>query len=195
MITVQNGYRLQTYSPASRDYRYTETASGVIRTPTAPFDPANQPPYMVTDQGGAVKVVDYYDRTTWPARSECTAGSFSFTTTAAPQTVWTLDSGWWSGAYYPQMDGWIYHSSDRYSDVPLQYCVFHTQQNSCAVRSDGSIYYTIDAPFVAVRGIADGDEWYVYDNSVIFRNVNGMIIAPQNLTQQEYLYTVSGGAV
>ena len=193
MLVVNNGYKLYTAQPSSHDYRFQASPSPVIRNITAPFNPTDDPPYMLNDQGSKVYVTEPYDRSKDPTPAECTAGTITWREENSPQTIHTLTSGVHTdGYYYPQVDGVLWTNTARLSTIPLTYAMSHTQQNGCRVQSDGSIYYVIDDPWIAVLGINLRGEQFFRQRDNILSSVQKMMIAPTAWAQQDYQYTVSG---
>jgi hypothetical protein len=63
------------------------------------------------------------------------------------------------------------------------------------IDADGSIFYTIDSPYVSILyEDSNHQQQFVRRNGDLLRNFDGMLMLPQGITQQEFLFSVSGGA-
>lgn len=191
MIHVTNGYILVTSAPTSQTFNYTENGNVIERHPPAPFAWGGAHPYMVNDQGSKVYVTDVNDTSKDPTPAECTAGTITWRVENSP-TIHTLNSGVHTdGYYYPQLDGVLWTNTARRSTIPIAYAMSHTLQNGCRVQSDGSIYYVIDDPWIAVLGVNIWGGQLFRQRDSILSSVQKMIIAPTAWTQQEHIYNVT----
>ena len=185
MLTVTNGYKLYTAAPSSHDYRFQAMPSPVARSVTAPFNPTDSPPTLINDMGETILI-------TTPTAADCTLTSFSFRLLSDPQTVHSLSSveaSPGSSFYRPTVDG-VIQTRSTYSYVPFRYAI--RGSSSGHINADGSVYYT--APHVYIRMIVDrgfGDE-FVEDVVGLLGWAHDILLVPQSISQQEYLYTVSG---
>lgn len=191
MLTVTNGFKLYTAAPSSHDYHFQAVPSPVTRGITAPFS-LNGTPTMVSDMGESIRVTDYFTPGITP--DDCTQTSFSFRLLSDPQTVHSLSSApqpLYGNTYFPTIDGAAQFRSVQ-SWAPIKYCVFTTTQDG-HVNADGTIFYTTDSPFVAILAeYADHEQRFVEQDNNLLNNFNGILLVPQSVSQQEYLYTVSG---
>lgn len=195
MLSVENGYELLVSAPISYNYHFQTTSRTVNREIITPFDPFATPKVMINDMNEQIRIVNYYDSSTDPTMDEVTKASISFRLLSEPNVVYTLSSAQselYPGVWFPAING-SPRTGHRSSAVPLRFCITTTNQ-TCHVRNDGSIYYTTDAPFVAIKGqYGSGIEWLIPRDNNILHNYNGILIMPQSITQEDYLYTVSGG--
>ena len=195
MLHIENGYKLYTSQPSNHDFRYQAVPAPVRHNITAPFDPNNAPPFMINDMNETIRIIDYYDSSTDPTMEEVTSATFSFRMLSEPQRVYTLSSAQselYPGVWFPAING-SPQTGRRGSAVPLRFCVTTTIQTG-HIREDGSVYYTTDSPFVAYKGqYGNGIEWLVPRDNEILDNYNGMLLLPLSITQEDKLFTVSGG--
>ena len=191
MLIVQNGFELHTAQPTSHEYHFQAVPSPVTRNITAPFS-LNGTPTMVSDMGESIRVTDYF--TPGITADDCTQASFSFRLLSDPQTVHSLSSAQdprYGNTYFPTIDG-VTQIRSVQSWVPIKYCVFTTTQDG-HVNADGTIFYTTDSPFVAILAeYADHEQRFVQKDNNLLNGFNGILLVPQSVSQQEYLYTVSG---
>lgn len=185
MLTVTNGYKLYTAAPSSHDYRFQAAPSPVMRSVTAPFDPSDSAPTLINDMGEPILI-------TTPTAADCTLTSFSFRILSDPQTVHSLSSAEvvpGSSFYRPTVDG-VIQTRATYSYVPFRYAI--RGSSSGHINSDGTVYYT--APQVYIYMIVNrvGTDEFVEDMVGLLNWAHDILLVPQSISQQEYLYTVSG---
>lgn len=185
MLIVTNGYKLYTAAPSSHDYHFQAMPSPVMRRVTAPFDPSDSPPTLINDMNEPILI-------TTPTAADCTLTSFSFRLLSDPSTVHSLSSveavpG--SSFYRPTVDGAI-QTRSTYSYVPFRYAI--RGASSGHINADGSVYYT--APQVYIYMIVNrvGYEEFEEDRVGLLDWAHDILLVPQSISQQEYLYTVSG---
>ena len=196
MLTVIDGYKLFTAPPSGHDYRFQAVPAPVIRGITAPFDPADDPPVMTNDMNEIVRITDFYDPTKDPTIDDCTLAAFSFRLLSDPQRVQTLSSAQnpnYGNTWFPTRNGSFVTSSVQ-SWAPIKYCVFTTAATA-HIDADGGIFYTIGSPYVSILyEDSNHQQQFVRRNGDLLRNFDGMLMQPQGITQQEFLFSVSGGA-
>ena len=196
MLSVENGYELLVSSPISYNYHFQTTSRTENRGITTPFDPFAMPKIMINDMNEQIRVINFYDSSTDPDIDEVTSSSISFRLESEPQRVYTLSSAQSSlypGVWFPAVNS-SPQTGRRSSAVPLRFCICATNQRA-HVRADGTIYYTLeDYPYVAYKGqYGSGVEWMVPRDNEILEGYENMLLLPQTITQEDYLYTVSGG--
>lgn len=194
MLTVTNGFKLYTAAPSSHEYHFQAVPTAIVRNVTAPFNPENSPAYMMNDMNEAIWVTDYYDRSKDPTMNDCTLTAFSFRLESDPNTVHSLTSAEvvsGSGIWYPVVDG---VRKDRMrSYAPLKFCVAAVGQRG-HVNADGSVYYTLNQiPWVSVVYEPNPNQkTFVSNDTNLLNFASDILLLPLSVSQQEYLYTVSG---
>lgn len=186
MLRIENGFKLYTAAPSSHDYRFQATPSPVMRSVTAPFDPSNSPPVMINDMNEPILMVT-------PTAADCTLTSFSFRILSDPQTVHSLSSAQnpnYGNAYMPTVDG-DFQTRSTYSYDPFKYAIYTGNQDG-HVEADGSVYYTAPQVYVAMIVNRVGYEEFEFDVVGLLQWAYDILLVPQSVSQQEYLYTVSG---
>ena len=194
MLHIENGFKLHISAPVSHEFHFQNVPLPVTHGIAAPFDPNDDPPFMLSDMNERIRVIDYYDSSTDPTPEDCTQASFSFRRLSEPQRVYTLSSAQsdiYPGVWFPAING-SPQTGRRGSAVPLRYCVTGTIQ-SCHIREDGTIFYTT-SPFVAYKGqYGNGTEWLVPRDNEVLRYFDDILLNPVIISQEDKLYTVSGG--
>lgn len=186
MLTVTNGFKLYTAAPSSHDYRFQATPSPVMRGVTAPLDPNDSPPTYINDMNEPILAIT-------PTAADCTRTSFSFRLLSDPQTVRSLSSAETapgSSFYRPTIDG-ILQTHATYSYEPFKYAIYAGGPET-HVGADGSVYYTTIRAWVAFIVNRVGYEEFKFDDVGLLDWAHDILLIPQSVSQQEYLYTVSG---
>ena len=186
MLTVTNGFKLYTAAPSSHDYRFQAAPFPVMRSVTAPLDPNDSPPTYINDMNEPILA-------TTPTAADCTRPSFSFRLLSDPQTVHSLSSAPpVPGGYYyqPTIDG-ILQTRSTYSYEPFKYAIY-AGGSAAHVGADGSVYYTIGRAWIAFIVNRIGVDEFKFDDVGLLDWAYDILLIPQSISQQEYLYTVSG---
>lgn len=157
-----------------------------MRSVTAPLDPNDSPPKYINDMNEPILA-------TTPTADDCTRTSFSFRLLSDPQTVHSLSSAETtpgSSFYRPTIDG-NFQMRSTYSYEPFKYAI-HAGGPETHVGADGSVYYTTIRAWVAFIINRVGYEEFKFDDVGLLDHFYNILLLPQSISQQEYLYTVSG---
>ena len=151
MLTVTNGFKLYTSEPSSHDYHFQAMPSPITRTITAPYDPNDNPPYLINDMGELIMKCDAYDSSTLPVAEDCKITSFSFRTLSEPTRVQTISSAKghpaYPNVYMPTVNG-NWNTNTIGSWTPIKYCIYGFVQDA-HINADGTIFYTVGSIYQA----------------------------------------------
>lgn len=209
MIVVKRGYTLTEHAPSTHDYQFQCTPTLVSRTnvfPLAQNDPPQQMPAAMTDTGVPVFLTS--DNLPVGALGEATEIEFyaAWNSSVGANKLLRVSN------YFSQSEGryyMMYHAHDGQqmlydmstgSDVPyiLALCTPGIAM-PVMINSSHALEYNTDsggnnAIMVAYQyeynGVARTGRRYFYENS---RRYNRIRLAAGTHTQQDYVYTVTGG--
>lgn len=202
MIIVKRGYTLTEHEPTTYNYRYQSVPSPISRTniyPLDAYDPPDVLPKATTDTGSPVYLA-----------SRLTAGSFEGHTEIDCYFSWRSTRGrgkrdlfrnWLdptTGKYelYEIYDDGLQSISTLYSETPIL-IAFICEQITMSLTNAHQYNYVAESVRVMYQytdnsGTHIGRRYLHFNNS----DYNSILLSQTGRhTQQDYLYTVSGGIV